>query len=398
MTPNAALRNADNGKKALLGLSTAEIAGILPDAPAYTAKQIRAFCFAGKEIPDMTSVSAERRTALREAGYVANPVTVERVYASRDGSKKYLFRMRDGNLVEGVFMPHDYGASLCVSTQVGCRMGCAFCASGKDGLVRNLDFSEILGQVVAVNASEGGTVKNRAVVNVVLMGSGEPLDNYDNVTRFLAEVSAADGLNISERNISLSTSGLVDGIRRLADSGSKVTLSISLHSPFDEERKKIMPVAKKYSVSELTDAAKYYFTVTGRRVIFEYTLIKGVNDSDACAKRLHELTRGFPCHINLIRLNEVKGSGLERPRADAADAFLKKLLDMGVSATLRRSFGEDIAGACGQLRRRVIDEETAAERAAAKSGADGRNAKTAVEKGDASKPAKHTDRSKFTTV
>ena len=256
MTPNAALRNADNGKKALLGLSTAEIAGILPDAPAYTAKQIRAFCFAGKEIPDMTSVSAERRTALREAGYVANPVTVERVYASRDGSKKYLFRMTDGNLVEGVFMPHDYGASLCVSTQVGCRMGCAFCASGKDGLVRNLDFSEILGQVVTVNASEGGTVKNRAVVNVVLMGSGEPLDNYDNVTRFLAEVSAADGLNISERNISLSTSGLVDGIRRLADSGSKVTLSISLHSPFDEERKKIMPVAKKYSIAELTDAAK----------------------------------------------------------------------------------------------------------------------------------------------
>ena len=337
----------EKAKSPLLGLGEREIASLIPSAPSYTARQIRAFCFAGRDIDGMTSLSKALRASLKE-DYVANPVSVMRVYASRDGSKK----------------PHDYGNTLCVSTQIGCRMHCAFCASGADGLVRDLHFSEILGQVVAVNAAEGGSVKERAVTNIVLMGSGEPLDNYDNVMRFLDEVTAADGLNVSERNISLSTSGLADKMKRFADSGRKVTLSVSLHSPFDEERSKLMPVNRRYNIAAVTDAARYYFKRTGRRVIFEYTLIAGVNDSDACAEKLKELTKGFPAHINLIRLNPA-GTSLKRPTADAAKEFMLKLNAMGVSATVRHSFGEDIEGACGQLRRRVSAELAAEDKESA---------------------------------
>lgn len=370
----------DSGaKKPLLGLTVEELKPLLPDAPAYTAKQVRAFCFEGKKIDEMTSLPKKLRAELEE-NFVANPVSVMRVYRSKDGSSKYLFSLTDGNLIEGVYMPHSYGNTLCVSTQIGCRMHCAFCASGADGLVRDLDFSEILGQVVAVNAAEGGSVKKRAVTNIVLMGSGEPFDNYDNVMRFLDEVSAPDGLNVSERNISLSTSGLADRIRTFADSGRKVTLSVSLHSPFDEERSRLMPVNRKYDIASVVAAARYYFEKTGRRVIFEYTLIAGVNDTDRCAVRLSELVRGFPAHVNLIRLNPA-GSALSRPSADAANAFLAALTALGVSATIRRSFGEDIEGACGQLRRRVISEEKAAEADAS-----------------ADEPAKRGGRGKFTTV
>lgn len=342
-------------KTALLGLSCGEIASLLPSAPTYTAKQVRAFCFEGKNIGEMTSLSKALRAEMSEK-FVSNPVTILKVYPSRDGSKKYLFRLSDGDLVEGVFMPHDYGNTLCVSTQIGCRMHCAFCASGRDGLVRDLTFSEILGQVVAVNAAEGGSVKNREVTNIVLMGSGEPLDNYDNVMRFLDEVSAPDGLGVSERNISLSTSGLADKIRKFADSGRKVTLSVSLHSPFDETRSRLMPVNRKYNIAAVMDAAKYYFSRTGRRVIFEYTLIRGENDGDDCVKRLSELLRGFPSHVNIIRLNATDGK-LKRPDTQAAHEFMLRLNAAGVSATVRRSFGEDIEGACGQLRRRVLEEE-----------------------------------------
>ena len=354
----------EKAKSPLLGLGEREIAALVPSAPSYTARQIRAFCFAGRDIDGMTSLSKTLRASLKE-DYVANPVSVMRVYVSRDGSKKYLFSLLDGNLIEGVFMPHDYGNTLCVSTQIGCRMHCAFCASGADGLVRDLHFSEILGQVVAVNAAEGGSVKERAVTNIVLMGSGEPLDNYDNVMRFLDEVTAADGLNVSERNISLSTSGLADKMKRFADSGRKVTLSVSLHSPFDEERSKLMPVNRRYNIAAVTDAARYYFKHTGRRVIFEYTLIAGVNDSDDCAEKLKELTKGFPAHINLIRLNP-SGTSLKRPTADAAKEFMLKLNAMGVSATVRHSFGEDIEGACGQLRRRVSAELAAEDKESAR--------------------------------
>ena len=214
----------------------------------------------------------------------------------------------------------------------------------------------MLGQVIAVNKDNGGSVKNRAVTNLVLMGSGEPFDNYDNTLKFLTLVSAEKGINISERNISLSTSGLADKVRTFADSGHKVTLSISLHAPFDELRSTIMPVNRKYNVKEIVSAARYYFEKTGRRVIFEYTLIKGTNDSDKCAKELARLTAGFPAHVNLIRLNEVKERNHVAPTEDATKEFLKKLERLGVSATIRKSLGNDIEGACGQLRRRYLEE------------------------------------------
>lgn len=338
----------------LLGMPPAEIAEFLPNCPRYSAVQIAGFLNDGKDFDEMTSLKKELRAYLEE-NFVANPVRIIRTFEGASGTKKYLFKLTDGNLIEGVYMPHDYGDTLCLSTQIGCRMGCTFCASGLDGLLRNLSAEEMLGQVIAANRDNGGTCKRRAVTNLVLMGSGEPFDNYDNVLRFLDMVGGEEGINISERNISLSTSGLADKIRRFADSGHKVTLSISLHAPFDELRTSLMPVNKAYNIAQLISAARYYFERTGRRVIFEYTLIAGENDSDACAQELARLTRGFPTHVNLIRLNEVKERAHTSPTEDMTEAFLKKLERLGVSATIRRSLGNDIEGACGQLRRRYLE-------------------------------------------
>ncbi len=342
-------------KISLLAMSKSEISALLPECPKFTATQIYGFLHDGKNFEEMTSLKKDLRKYLSD-NFLANPVSILDVFKGKLGTKKYLFRLADGNLIEGVYMPHDYGDTLCLSTQIGCRMGCTFCASTLDGLVRNLTPAEMLGQVVCVNRDNGGTAKCRKVTNLVLMGSGEPFDNYDNVLAFLDAVSAQDGINISERNISLSTSGLCDKIRRFADSGHKVTLSISLHAPFDELRSALMPVNKAYCVKELVSSARYYFEKTGRRVIFEYTLIKGENDSDACANELARLTRGFPSHVNLIRLNEVKERNHVAPSVDATEAFLSKLEKLGVSATIRKSLGNDVEGACGQLRRRYLKE------------------------------------------
>ena len=342
-------------KVCLLSKSKSELAEIFAEQPKYVAGQIYGFLMDGKNFDEMTSLKKEFRAYL-QANFVANPVEILETFKGKLGTKKYLFKLTDGNLIEGVYMPHDYGDTLCLSTQVGCRMMCNFCASCLDGLVRNLTAAEMLGQVIAVNRDNGGTAKNRAVTNLVLMGSGEPFDNYENVLAFLEAVSNADGINISERNISLSTSGLCDKIREFANSGHKVTLSISLHSPFDEIRSSLMPVNKRFPIAELIAASKYYFEKTGRRVIFEYTLIKGENDSDACAKELAKLMKGFPSHVNLIRLNEVKERNHTAPSEDATNEFLKKLEKLGVSATIRKSLGNDIEGACGQLRRRYIEE------------------------------------------
>ena len=238
------------GKIVLLGLDKARIAELLPDCPKFTASQIYGFLMDGKDFDEMTSLKKELREKLKER-FIANPVRVLHVYKGKSGTQKFLFRLEDDNLIEGVYMPHDYGDTLCLSTQVGCRMGCTFCASSLDGLVRNLTDAEMLGQVIAVNREVGGTAKNRKVTNLVLMGSGEPFDNYDNVLAFLDEVSKEGGINISERNISLSTSGLCDKLRKFADSGHKVTLSVSLHAPFDELRSALMPVNKAFPVAEL---------------------------------------------------------------------------------------------------------------------------------------------------
>ncbi len=339
----------------LLSLNLNELKELFP-SPKYLAGQIFTFLHNGSSFDEMTSLKKDLREKL-SAEYIANPVSIRKKFVGKSGTIKYLFELADGNLIEGVYMPHDYGNTLCLSTQIGCRMGCSFCASGLDGLLRNLSVGEMLGQVISVNHDNNGNIKERAVTNLVLMGSGEPFDNYDNVLKFLDLVSCEKGINISERNISLSTSGLANKVRAFADSGHKVTLSISLHAPFDELRSSIMPVNKKYNIKDIVSASKYYFEKTGRRVIFEYTLISGTNDSIECAKELARLTKGFPSHVNLIRLNEVKERNHRAPTEDATKDFLTKLEKFGVSATIRRSLGNDIEGACGQLRRRYLEEQ-----------------------------------------
>ncbi len=346
-------------KESLLSFSKEEIKNLIVDEfkeKTFRAGQIFKALHLGLDFADMTELSKPLRESLAEK-YYANPVKIIKTLKSVDGTEKFLFSMTDGNLVEGVLMRYKHGASLCVSTQVGCRMKCAFCASGLEGLVRNLTAGEILGEVIAVNNYlKGGIGEKREVINIVLMGSGEPLDNYDNVVKFLRLVSLEGGINISQRNVSLSTSGLVNKMYDLANEGLSINLTVSLHSPFDSERQKIMPVAKKYSIAEILSACKNYFEKTGRRYIFEYVLIKGENDTPRHADELIKILKGKPCHVNLIRLNEVKENDLKGGSEKEAYRFLGMLERGGLSVTLRRKMGEDIDGACGQLRRRYLEE------------------------------------------
>lgn len=345
--------------KALADYSLTELTDILTEefsVPAYRAKQLYEHLTRYNGVEEMSNMPLSLRREIGEK-YDIKCVTIEKKLISRDGTVKYLYRLADGNVIEGAFMKQNYGNTLCVSTQVGCRMGCAFCASGIGGLVRNLTAGEILSQVLCVNRDAGGTKERRAVTNVVLMGSGEPLDNYDEVTKFIHLLSSPDGLGISERNISLSTSGIPENVMRLADDGFTVTLTFSLHASSDEARRRIMPIANMYSIRELIAAARYYFEKTGRRIIFEYTMIKGENINHFDAKRLSELLKGFPCHVNLIPLNPVKEKKLIGCTKEEGERFMKKLNDMGISATIRKSKGADVAGACGQLRRSYIDGE-----------------------------------------
>lgn len=342
----------------LADLSYEEVEKLVAElgVPSYRAKQLYAHITRFDDYDDMTDLPSAFREKLSER-CAARGVAIEKKLVSRDGTEKFLYRLSDGNIIEGAFMKQSYGNTLCVSTQVGCRMGCAFCASGIGGLVRNLTAGEILSQVLCVNREEGGSDRKRAVTNVVLMGSGEPLDNYDEVTKFLRLISSEKGLNMSERNISLSTCGLVENVYRLADDGFTVTLTFSLHASSDEERQKVMPIANRYSIAEIVKAAKYYFEKTGRRVIFEYTMIKGVNMNHFDAKRLSEILRGFPCHVNLIMLNPVKEKNLVGCTKEEGERFMKKLNEFGVSATIRKSKGSDVGGACGQLRRSYVNEK-----------------------------------------
>lgn len=342
-------------KTALSGFDTEGLKRVLADCgqPPYRAKQLREWVNRAVSFDKMSNLPKPLIATLSEK-YSVTGVEIIKKLISRDGTVKYLFALGDGNVVEGVLMRYKYGNTLCISTQVGCRMGCAFCASGIDGLIRNLTAGEILGEVLEVNRDEGGTPEKRAVTNVVLMGSGEPLDNYDNVTSFLRLLNDKEGLNISERNVSLSTCGITDNIKRLADDGFSVTLTISLHAADDETRKRIMPTANKYKIADIVSAAKYYFEKTGRRYIFEYSLIKGVNDGKDNMLALAKLLKGLPCHVNLIRLNYVKEKGLKG--SDNAEEMKKILENEGISATVRRTMGSDIDGACGQLRRRFLND------------------------------------------
>lgn len=344
-------------KKILQDLSFSELENLILSLgeKKFRAKQLYDGLMKGKRISDI-NVSAELRARLSEE-YADEPVKIIKTLSSADGTEKYLFGLSDGNIIEGVLMKYKYGYTQCVSTQVGCRMGCKFCASTLGGLIRNLTSGEILSQILTVNALHGGTGAKRAVTNVVLMGSGEPLDNYENTVVFLRNVSAEGGINISPRNISLSTCGLVPKIYSLADEGLPVNLTISLHQTTDEGRARTMPVAKKYSIAEILKACNYYFEKTGRRYIFEYSLIAGENCDEKHAAELINLLKGKPCHVNLIRLNEVKERDLKTITEKQAYQFLGLLEKGGLSATLRRSMGNDIGGACGQLRASHLKNE-----------------------------------------
>ncbi len=339
-------------KELLQNYSLAELRQRLSEEgfPKYRADQLYRWLNKNTPFDEMTDLPKAFIERLK-GSFTERAVYIEKKFVSSDGSIKYLYRLCDGNIIEGIFMPHGYGNTVCVSTQVGCRMGCAFCASGIGGLVRNLQPAEILGQILAVN---GSLPQEERITNVVLMGSGEPLDNYDNVTKFIELANAREGLNISQRNISLSTCGICENIKRLADDGFGVTLSVSLHATTDEHRRNLMPISKKYTVAELIEAVKYYFEKTGRRIIFEYSMVKGENIDYFDAKRLRELTKGYPSHVNLIMLNPVKEKNVKGCTKEEAARFLKRLTDMGVSATIRKSFGTDVGGACGQLRRGYI--------------------------------------------
>ncbi len=263
-----------------------------------------------------------------------------------DGTKKFLFELSDGNLVESVWMQYKHGNSVCISSQVGCRMGCAFCASGIEGLERNLTPGEMLDQVYAITLATGERVSN-----VVVMGTGEPLDNYNNLLTFIRMLTDEDGLHISQRNVTVSTCGLVPQMKLLAREKLQITLALSLHATTDEKRQALMPVAKRYSIEELMEACAYYFQETGRRITLEYSLVRGVNDSERDAERLCRLARPLRCHINLIPMNPVKEREFSRPDADRIRAFQNILEKNKINGSIRREMGRDIEGACGQLRR-----------------------------------------------
>ena len=304
-----------------------------------------------RSFDEMTNLSKDFREKCKENfSFVSlNPVQVQE--SACDGTKKYLFELYDGNVVESVFMRYKHGNSVCISSQVGCRMGCRFCASTLDGLERNLTASEMLDQIYAIERLTGERVSN-----VVVMGTGEPMDNYDNLLRFLRLLTNEDGLNISMRNITVSTCGIVPNMRRLADEKLQITLALSLHATTDEKRKKLMPIANRYSIAELMDACQYYFSQTGRRITFEYSMVAGVNDTNEDLEELIALAKPLNCHINLIPVNPIKERDFVQPDMKYVQNFKNKLEKNRVNATIRREMGRDIDGACGQLRRKHVEK------------------------------------------
>ena len=342
----------------LADLSKVEIERLLTEwgEPKYRAGQVWDWLNRGARAEEMSNLPAKLREKLAQIPY--GGVTIQQKFLSeKDGTVKYLFRLEDENLVEGVLMRYHYGNTLCLSTQIGCNMGCKFCASTLEGCVRDLRIGEMLGQIFAVERDEPPKeVGHRTVTNLVLMGSGEPLDNYDNVVSFLNRVTAQEGLRISPRNISVSTCGIVPKITQFQQDAPHVTLSISLHAHDDETRSSLMPINQAYPIDSVIAAAKQYADITGRRVVFEYALIGGVNASIADADALAKKLRGILCHVNLIPLNPVPERGLAGVNRAEAERFANRLTEKNISATVRREMGTDIEGACGQLRRRILHE------------------------------------------
>ena len=320
--------------------------------PAFRAKQIFSWLYRGvRSFDEMTDLSKALREKLAGAALLAPPTVARKQVSAQDGTVKYLWELSDGNCVESVLMRYQHGNTVCISCQVGCRMGCAFCASTIAGKVRDLTPAEMLDQVLFTQLDSGAQISN-----IVLMGIGEPLDNFDTVLRFLELVNHPDGLNIGMRHISLSTCGLAEQIDKLAGYRLQLTLSVSLHAPDDETRSRLMPVNRAYGVERLLDSCRRYFETTGRRISYEYAMIDGVNDADWQADLLARRLRGMPAHVNLIGLNEVEESPLKPSRRMAA--FQRRLEEHGVTVTVRRKLGGDIDASCGQLRRRAMREGT----------------------------------------
>ena len=337
----------------LKSMTLEELSGFLRSMgePAFRGRQVFTWLHKGvSSFDEMSNLSKALREKLKEQCILTVPRVAKKQVSARDGTIKYLWQMADGNCVESVLMRYHHGNTVCISSQVGCRMGCAFCASTIAGKVRNLTPAEMLDQVLFTQQDSGAEVSN-----IVLMGIGVPMDNLDNVLRFLELVNHPDGINIGMRHISLSTCGVIPGIARLAELGLQLTLSVSLHAPDSETRSKIMPVNRAYDVEALFAACHEYFQKTGRRISFEYAMIDGVNDHDWQADLIAKRLRGMPGHVNLIPLNEVTESPFRPSRRMAA--FQKQLEAQGITATVRRSLGGDIDASCGQLRRRAMEEE-----------------------------------------
>ena len=301
---------------------------------------------------EMTNIPAKLKERLKNEYTCTHLQMIDVLTSGIDGTQKYLFRLHDGNVIESVLMKYKHGNSVCVSSQVGCRMGCRFCASTLGGLTRNLLPGEILDQVYQIQKYSGERVSN-----LVLMGTGEPMDNYDNVVKFIRMLSDEHGLNISQRNITVSTCGIVPGIYDLAKEKLQITLALSLHAATQEKRKELMPIAYKYELGEVLEACRYYYEQTGRRLTFEYSLVGGVNDTDRDVQQLVGLVRGLNCHINLIPVNPIKERSYVQSNARVVANFKTKLEKCGINATIRREMGRDIGGACGQLRKSYIDGE-----------------------------------------
>lgn len=341
-------------KKELLGLFPEELGTELAEykLPAFRVKQLFTWLHRGAAFDQMTNLPKALREQLAER-YIDQPVTIlEKRVSQLDGTVKMLYALPDGNCIEGVLMRYHHGYTLCVSTQVGCRMGCVFCASTLNGCVRNLTPAELLGQVHCANT----LIEDGHVGNIVLMGSGEPLDNYDSVCRFLWLVSHPEGLGIGIRHISLSTCGLVPQMKRFAEEGLPVTLSLSLHAPNDAIRRQLMPVANAYKMEDVLEACRYYIEKTGRRVIFEYALNE-INSKPEHAAELASRLRGMQCHVNVIPLNAVEEKALRGADEAAITRFMQELEKRHISVTRRREMGDDIEGACGQLRRHYLEEQ-----------------------------------------
>ena len=334
----------------LKSLTQLELADILKQLgqPAFRAKQGFTWLHKGvRSYDEMTNLPKSLRDTLAQSYPISAPEVVRKQESKKDGTIKYLWKLSDGNCVETVLIRYRYGNTVCISSQVGCRMGCAFCASTLGGLVRRLEPFEMLDQVLFTQIDSGLPVSH-----IVLMGIGEPRDNFDNVMRFLELVNSPDGMNISMRHISLSTCGLVPKIDELAKRKLQISLAISLHGPNNELRSKVMPVNKAYPIEELLDACRRYYDATGRRIHFEYAMIDGVNDTPACAKELLQRLKGLGAHVNMIPLNHVEESPLKPSSREAVARFQKILEDGGVTATVRRTLGGDIDASCGQLRRK----------------------------------------------